>query len=449
MTNKINIQTIMKGNLLILLFVMINATTMAQGKYGATPTDSTECLKNTSLYGEFYRQKAYRDAIAPWLKTIELCPKSSKNLYKRGAKMYKSFIKKEEDEAKKAALVDSLMWIYDLRIENYGKRGYVLGRKGADLLRYAKKTRYEEAYNILKESFELQGNKSEAGTIAIYYKAAKYMVKKKKLEPATMVELFPALSDAVTFNLNKAIESGKQKNIDRWKKTAANIETIFTPYANCESLVSIYGPKYEANKEDTALLKQIIAIFEKRDCTNEDLFLKASQSLHEIKPSGLSGLGIGVSLLKKKRFADAMPYFKEASEIAAANDVKIKALKYAGQSALALKQYASAKNYAMKMLQIDSKNGDAYMLIGDAYLYGSSTVGDNKCNQKGGIWAAMPKFQRAKSLDPALAEKANKKIGQCKAQFPTKEDCFFYGTTPDTEITVGGWINEKVKAQMK
>lgn len=435
----------MKKQIFTLAMMFVAITTMAQSKWGATPEDSLSCLENTSLYVEFYKQKNYNDARGPWLKAVQHCPKSSKNLYIKGASMYKNFIGKEKDAAQRDLLVDTLMWIYDTRAVNFGQKGFVLGRKGADLYRY-QKDKYEEAYGYLKESFELQGVKSEKGAITAYYQVTEKMVKEGKLEKVELITLFPKLSNVVVANTAAAKTEAKK---EKWFKVAAVLEQIFSKYAGCEELVEIYTPKYEANPKDTNVLIQIIAFFEKSDCTDEELFLKASMSLDEVKPSGISKFGIGRSLLKKERYNEAIGYFKEAAELSEVPSAKLNNYRYLANTYLYLKQYSNAKTYALKMLSIDSKNGEAYMIIGDAYLYGSRSVGDNACNQSGGYWAAVPKYQKAKALDSSLTDKANKKISAAKAQFPKKEDCFFYNITDGQSMHVGGWINEDVTVQTK
>ena len=89
-----------------------------------------KCLESLSLYIEFFKQKNYNDAIVGWRQAVEICPKSRKSLYINGSKMYKSFIKEEKDPAKRDLLVDTLLALYDKRIENFGQEGYVLGEKG-------------------------------------------------------------------------------------------------------------------------------------------------------------------------------------------------------------------------------------------------------------------------------------------------------------------------------
>ena len=74
----------------------------------------------------------------------------------------------EKNPQNKQAYIDTLMMIYDNRILYFGKEGYVLGKKGADLIKYDP-TRYEDAYSMLDMSIEMQGNSSEAGALLAYF----------------------------------------------------------------------------------------------------------------------------------------------------------------------------------------------------------------------------------------------------------------------------------------
>ena len=49
-------------------------------KYGQDSASRMECIKNLSLYSEFYKQNNYDDAYTPWSYTIENCPMATKNL---------------------------------------------------------------------------------------------------------------------------------------------------------------------------------------------------------------------------------------------------------------------------------------------------------------------------------------------------------------------------------
>jgi tetratricopeptide (TPR) repeat protein len=438
----------MKGKLIaviVLGFLSTSLFAQDEKKYGETEEEQIECKKNLSLYKEFYDQKAYKEAKSPLMKAIKICPTSSKNMYIRGVNIYEHFVEKADKEGNaemKAAYLDTLMMIYDKRIEAFGQRGYVLGRKGTDLLRHGSKEDYQEAYDILTEAYELRGDKMQPGALAAYYQSAYQLAARKQLPVEDLLALYPKL-DAVV----KANQNSKYKKA--YNSAGKQLDKIFGAVASCEDLVNIYTPKFEENKQDTAVLEQIVNLFDKKSCTDEELYLMASVELDKMKPSADSKYGIGVGYLKKEEYKKAIDYLSKAVEKLEDNEKLLKAYEYIARAQNKQGNYPAAKQAALKMLEIDGSNGTAYLLIGDAYFYGSKSVGENVCEKAGGLWAAIPKYNRAASLDPSLKETAGKKIGYVKAQFPKKEDCFFHNMTEGQEFKVGGWINETVSVQVK
>jgi len=420
----------------IVAFLLVGASAFAQGgKYGATPEDSLECITNLSLYIEFYKQKNYKDAMNGWRKAVNICPKSRKSLYINGGKMYKSFIKEEQDGAKKELLIDTLLTLFDKRIESFGEEGMVLGQKGGAMMKY-RKADPMAAYEVLKKAHELQGNDLEAGAVVYYYQAAYKSYKKKLLEKEVLFDLFQQLSDVVDYNMI----NGDEKSKKRYTTAQANLEKMFGSIATCPDLVEIYQPKFEATPTDTVLLKAILKIFDKRDCGEEELYVNAAIELHKIKPTCTSAYAIAQGKAKKKDYSGALEFYKNVEELGCDDVLKEKALMQASSCYLALKQYQSSASYARKVLAINPNNGEAYLNIGDAYGGYSSKCADTECTKRAGYWAAVDVYAKAKSIDASVAAKANKKIGAAKAQFPEKEKCFFEGINAGTSFTLPCWI---------
>ena len=177
---------------LITLFLFSGNVNAQVEKYG---NDSTECVKNLSLFSVYAKQKSYEDAIGPWRYCFNECPAVHKAIYVNGAKMIKYFIKKNKsDKAVSGAYVDTLMQIYDKRIIHFGTgakygKGYILGRKGLDLMRYRKEA-VEEAYAYLKESVKLQGKYVEHTTATVFMQASRQMLNLEKIDVAEMADNF-------------------------------------------------------------------------------------------------------------------------------------------------------------------------------------------------------------------------------------------------------------------
>ena len=100
----------------------------------------------------------------------------------------------------KQAYIDTLMVIYDSRIQYFGKQGYVLGKKGADLIKYSPSS-FEQAFNILDQSIHLQENRSDAGCLLAYFKATTLMEKNRKLDKQAVLESYAKVAEITDYNL--------------------------------------------------------------------------------------------------------------------------------------------------------------------------------------------------------------------------------------------------------
>ena len=77
-----------------LLFVLpaISQKGIEDGSKYGKGQDSINCIKNLSLYKEFFKHNNYKDAIGPWRKVFSECPASSERMYVEGITMYRKFI---------------------------------------------------------------------------------------------------------------------------------------------------------------------------------------------------------------------------------------------------------------------------------------------------------------------------------------------------------------------
>ncbi len=405
--------------------------------YTTNEEDSMTCVQNLSLYIEFFKQDNYADAIKGWREAATVCPKATESLWVNGIKIYQSMIEEEKDAAKKKAYVDSLAWAYDQRIEHFGKEGYVLGRKGSDLLKYGKDD--QAAYDALNKSLELQGLEMEPGASIYLYKSAYDLYKDDKVEKQVLFDFYNSLSEVVDHNMTTQTDARMK---GAYQQAMDNIDKMFSSVAECPDLVEIYGPKLEAMPNDEKVLRQILKIFDKRDCTDEDIYQNAAVNLYAIEPSATAAYAIANGYAKKKDLSNALEYYLKAAEQAEDDDTKGKALTKAANTSLLLGRYVKAKSLANQLLAMNPNNGEAYIIIGDAYAKGRGECGDNECTSRAAYWAAVDKYARAKSVDPSVAEVAQARINTYSGQFPKKEDCFFHGINEGTSFTFDCWIGE-------
>lgn len=412
-------------------------TTAAKGpKYGA---DSASCVVHLSLYREFYKQKNFKDALPHWRWVFNNCPLASQNLYIDGAKIMQAKIDESTDPALKQKYIDTLYMVYDQRINSFGREGYVLGRKGIDMVAN-RPDDVENNYNTLKRSIELSGESAESATVAYYFQTVLGMVQQNKLEKVAVVDAYDQLSGIIENNITKNAEN--EKNLALWNSVKANIETAFEPFASCEDLLNLYSVKFSQNPNDVDMLIKMTSMLDRKKCTESDLFFSATEQLHKLQPGAKSAYLMGVLSRDKKQYNKAEQYLNQAVELSDNSDDKIKALNMLAAINYEQKSYAQARANARQILQINPNYGKAYIFIGDLYAASSNMCTEDDLGGKSVFWAAIDMYAKAKNVDPSVAEEANGKISQYSRYFPASQDLFFRDLHDGASYTVGCWINE-------
>jgi len=227
----------------------------------------------------------------------------------------------------------------------------------------------------------------------------------------------------------------------------SGIETAFTQSgaADCETMERVYGPKIEEQKTDLEFLKTTLTLYQRVGCNETETYFAAANYAHQIEPTAESAIGIAYQAIKKKDNATAEKYFLEAIELTSDNTLK-GTLNYSiAALAFSSSNFSKARTYALRALEADPTAGRAYILIGQAYGASAPSVYPNDMILRKMVFVlAVEKFERARQVDPSIADDANKLISQYRNQFPTTEDIFFHpDLTAGGAFTVGGWINER------
>lgn len=407
-------------------------------RYGQDVDTRKECAEKTSLYTEYYKQNNMKDAYNPWQKVFNICPKSSLNIYIRGARILKTKIEATTDPNKKTMLIDSLMLMYDRRIENFDKKGIVLGLKAQDLYTLVPE-RYEEAFNITQEAVGITKETTEASVIFTYMTLVKTMYENKKIEADKVIEFYSTISDYTDSQI------ASNPSDDKIKQVKDGLDAIFAQMgvANCDNIVALFTPRYEASPNDINLCKKIRTLMGANKCTDQDLYLKASISIYNAEPTSSLAFDIARLYVEAKQPKEAEKYYNEAINLE--SDVNQRAAYFYELASITyyhLKNPSQAKVLANKALEENPNLGRAYQLIGDMYA-NERNCGNDDFEKKAVFWAAVDKYIKAKQVDPELAESMDALIDSYSQYFPAKEDIFFHDLKTGDTYNVGCWINER------
>ncbi len=414
--------------------------------------DSVQCVRNWSLYAEYYRQRNYEMAYEPWKYMFYDCPKATVNIYIHGANIIKYFYNNETDPDRREAWIDTLMIVYDRRIEMFGEEGRVLGRKAADLYQL-RPSAVQELYEMSERSIELEGMSAGADVLLINFQSVVRLADATLLEPSAIIEAFDRATNIIEYNLEHNPEDARFYN-----PAKNNIRSMFEPYATCENLAIIFEPRLDAAPDDVELLERITEMLENAGCTNDALFFRATLKLHEIQPNAESAFLMGRLENNRDNYTAAINFYKQAAELYTKEGVDRNQDRIfraywlmAELSFRQLKQLPQARTYARKAHETTPDDGRPLLLIGEMYAASASECGDNEVTKKAAYWAAVDKFIEARNVatDDAVKERASQLIDHFRLHFPNNEDIFFHGYAEGETFRVECWINKTTRIRAR
>lgn len=411
--------------------------------------DSLRCLQNLSIYAEYVKTGNFKDAYLPWKTAYTECPKAQVLTYTNGVKILRWFITNETDATKRAAYVDELMAVYDQRLKYLddlnklvrtpATEGSILGMKAHDYIAYSANVDVNKAYAMFSKVLELEKAETDYYVLQDFMDISARKYKADANHKEKFIDDYQLASGYAEELCNNASE--KMKAITETTKN--NIEAIFinSGAATCENLQTMFAPKIEENKGDLAYLQKVVALMKMFKCTEQEAYFKASEYAHAVSPTAETAVGCAYMYYKKGDVDKTIQFFDQAIEL---EEDPIKKSEDAYNAAVVLfskKQLSKARSYANKAISLNDSNGKAYILIANMYA-SSPNWSDESALNRCTYYLAIDKLQRAKNVDPSVAEEANKLIGTYAAHTPKPEDLFFLNLKKGDSITIGGWIGE-------
>lgn len=415
-------------------------------KYGL---DSIKTIEQASIYTEFVKQKNYLDAIPAWRYVFTTAPRFQLNTYVRGEDIMLGMYNKTKD----LAYVDTLMMIYDQWIKYFGNHnrlgeGYALGKKGFNLYRLKgmnDPAAAKEAYGYLMKSYDMQGAKTHPLTVKMTFAVADELLKQNQITKDEYINLYVKFSDYA----DKGKAAGQK--VEDYEDVKTTVDALFfnAGVADCATLDSFLRAKFEKDKSNLAVLKEVASLLKRSECTDLPLFAEVAEALYQIEPTDKSAYNLAILFLKRQEYDKTEGYLKEAIEKGTDDTDKAEYYFRLAQIKLSKKQYAEAKRNALEALKLKPDMGAAYMIIGNAYAAYSKNYGEDDFDHASVFWAAVDKFVKAKQVDPSLTEEANKLINAYSPHFPSKDEAFFRSVTPGNSVKIGDWINETTTARFR
>ncbi len=427
--------------ILILAFAGLCASTAsAQATFGpewgenATSEQRYQNALTFNYYKDAYDNKNYDQALVYLKELLANCPKAKVNIYVWGTNIYKQKIARATSAGERTAYADSLMMLYDKRLENFADHakygaGYILKAKAKDYANF-KSSDVEGLLACFDAAIKANENDIDPTFINQYFNVLTEAYKNLDVETDDYMERYEYLSALMAQANNEEAQNA--------------FDALFSNSgaADCENLEKIYKARYEANPDDLDLVIKIFNQMNRVECSSE-FFATVGEKYMSLQPSSSIAMALARAYEAMGDMDRSLTSLKAA--VASEEDAMTRAqlcVQIAG-NLLSTNDARDAASYAKQALEINPESGFAYIYLATAYAQGASACSD--FDRQSVYWLAYDVLQNARRLladDAAQLEKVNMLMSSYRASFPSKEECFFRGLTAGASYTVQcGWVS--------
>lgn len=408
-------------NLLItVILVTISIPAFSQGSLANA---SEKCLRSVAFYNDYFEQNNYKEAAPLWREAFRECPPGIRqSIYRHGISIFKYLIRNNEDNSElKKSLIDSMLLMYDLRIEHFPKYASSAATfKVYDMLDYMGDND-QEILKAIDRAIEISGDDTDPSLLVIAMQRIGDLYSKKELSAEKVMEAYGIYSSMLDHQI-------ASNNSDA-RKAKTDLDNLFVScgVANCENIVNLFTPRFDANPTDTDLANTIVSLLSNAGCTTEPLFLRTVEALYDSDPTNYVYIKNLYLLYSAKGDQDnAIKMLEEAIASDDSNDSEdANMLITLANYYLQLENLSKAEQTAKEAMSKDAAvTGRANLIIG--LVWASVKCSGNEIETRAKYWVAVDYLVRARSADPTIADEVNRYINNYTQYFPTQEDAFMY-----------------------
>jgi len=480
---------VIRWTLLLTLFVSSATLTNLQAQcssWESYPDGVQQAKEKHVIYRDLFKSKKYKEAFPLWEKlfeTVQLPLPAKSRHFRDGITMYKEFAKAEKDKAKKKELIDKMVALYDQKAECLGETSKDRGWEGFYI--YYLRGSSKRAVEVLERSIEIGKKETHyigllpIAKLTVYLFQSNMRRPEDKRDPKFTEEYMRNLYDQLKEISEYNIENNKEysdKYKDKWTKIQAEFDKIGDLIWGCDFHIGKSRPKFEGDKYNMEQNKELLDLLKVKCGKENELYQEILAVYQPWKDSvdyeaakaqfeSLCNLDKGkFRMMESQKFEKAGDTEKAKEYEEKAYDWYEKSLEdpitddcettkeEKGELAYRIAYrtfkkgaYSKARSLCRKAAELKSGWGEPYMLIGTMYASSGKRCSGGKgtgWDAQVVAWAAMDMWQKAKSVDPSVAGKANSMIAKYRKYLPTKGDIFQRGLKVGASYSVGCWIGK-------
>lgn len=394
---------------------------------------SVECQRSVAFYTDYIKVDNFRDAAPIWREALRECPPGVRqSIYVDGIRIFKYLIEQNKDNAQlKNSLIDSMLTMYDLRVEHFPKYAASASMfKVYDMLEYMG-NEDQKILESIEKAMEISGDKTDPSLFVIAMQKMTSLYAKGSVTDKQVFDLYSRFSTIVDHQIaSNNPDASKVKN---------DLDNLFVAsgVANCENIVELFTPRFDANPDDKDLASTIVSLLSSAGCTTEPLFLRTVETLYNSDPTNYLYIRNLYLLYSAKGDQDnAIKMLEEAIASEQSNDTEdANMLITLANYHLQLENLSKAAETARLAMEKDATvSGRGNLILG--LVWASVRCTGNEIETRAKYWVAVDYLIRARNADPSLAQEANNYINSYSQYFPAQEEAFMFDIIDGASYTV-------------
>lgn len=432
------------AGILILLVTTLTSHAQTGWQWPEDPEMERATKEKQAYYKVLIQTDKYQEAWSTlgWL--FQNTPDLHESIYQDGAKVVDALLdQKGITASRRAALEDSLLWTFDMRIKYFDEKASAIDRKAyaAFKIYYKIPEKYPLLRTLYQDLFALQPtdisdfNLTPYMTLAAYY----YRSKPEQFTATDVLDIHGRITAVIDA---KILAGGNREKLQKEQDKVDAFLNSLGDIISCEFIEEQLVPKFEADPTDLNLAKKIFSYSLTAKCSDKPYFMRAGVTLFKSEPSFTLAKALADKYYFSKDYAKATSYYSQMQALAQDDSQKFDALMGLASTEVKLGNKKKARSLAYEALSVMPGAKEAFNLIGNLYYlsYEECKSGESKVTDRACFLAAYEMYQKAGNTEQMKA---------AKEQFPSIEEIFNENREEGERITVDCWINETVTLQRR
>ncbi len=401
----------------------------------ANAPDQQEKATYYSLYYEDFKNENYASSLENlrWiLRNAPAFPRNNDRNFERAVKVYRELAVATTDADQRKTYFDSALVIFDTAVSTLKDAGaevsefdWVFG-KGKFIQENAEylPELQPQTGELYRQAFDMEPDKLQA--YYVQYIVADYAQKGDK-------------QAAIDF-----LEVVEQTHPDDEEYISIVTSWRNSLFKDPEERYEFVSDQLSKNPNDSELIVEKFELAMELGF-RDDVYELADRVL-QLEPTAKTFRLIGKMKLEDGQAEEATGLLEKALTMPGGQENAREIYYNMGIAQQQLGRLSRARTHFRKALEVDPNFGAAYMAIGDLYVTAIANCGSFEREDRAVYWLVTDYYDRARSVDPSVANAAQRKSRQYRAYFPNQEALFFKGWQAGQQYTVNygcyGWIGE-------